>query len=148
MEEIKTIVFSGFSGPLEDFYEDTLTIHRNGEVYYCGTVLGTPIDWTLTSDSPGFQILFSTLAILIIQAKKEQENKNKQIGGYKIEYILSDGEKASYTFYGIMEENSHTDIRGALLDLIPTYEGVPFYLDHKEDTDLDSLNTKEDSMIM
>ena len=129
MDEIVKIVISGFSGPLEDFYNDSLEIFREGLVVYNGVVNGREEKYTITSLSLGFQIIFSSLSICLMDLQKNQNVRDKSRGGYRIEFFLPDGEEHSYLFYGLMDENGHTPIKDILLDLIPTYEELPNYLD-------------------
>ena len=129
MEEIVKIVVSGFSGPLEEFYNDSLEIYRDGLVVYKGIMNNKEESYTITSSSDGFQIIFSSLAILIMDLQKNQINQDKSIGGYRIEFSLKDGETHSYSFCGLMDENGHQAIKEVLFDLIPTYEELPKYLD-------------------
>ena len=128
MDEIVKVVISGFSGPLEEFYNDSLEIYREGLVVYNGVVDGNEEKYTITSVSSGFQIVFSTLALSLMDLQKNQIIKDKNRGGYRIEYFLPDGEEHSYLFYGLMDENGHSGIKDVLLDLIPTYEELPKYL--------------------
>lgn len=142
MDEIKTIRFIGFSGPLEDYYSDTLIIDREGSIKYQGIKDNEEISWNSNSKSAGFQILFSTLAILLMQDSFNPIIKDKNIGGYKIEFNTA-YEEYSYTFYGLMEENNHMNIRNVLLSFILPYEEAPIYLEHKE-----MINPSEENIVM
>ena len=64
MDEIVKVVISGFSGPLEEFYNDSLEIYRDGLVVYKGIMNNKEESYTITSSSDGFQIIFASLAIL------------------------------------------------------------------------------------
>ncbi len=128
MDEIVKVVISGFSGPLQEFYNDSLEIYREGLVVYNGVLNGNEEKYTITSISSGFQIIFSTLALSLMDLQKNQIIKDNNKGGYRIEFFLPDGEEHSYLFYGLMDENGHSNIKEILLDLIPTYEELPIYL--------------------
>lgn len=141
MDEIVKVVISGFSGPLEDFYNDSLEIYREGLVVYNGVVNGKEEKYTITSLSNGFQIIFSSLAICLMDLQKNQIITDKSKGGYRIEYFLPDGEEHSFLFYGLMEENGHSAIKEILLDLIPTYEELPNYLE-------DIIKEKEEKNVI
>lgn len=134
MDEIKTIRIIGFSGALQDYYQDTLTINRDGKVEYSGNYSGLDISWSVKSNNPsvGYEIVFSSLCILLMQETFTNIVLDKSKGGYKIEF-MTDFEEYSYTFYGTMDLNNQSDIKNFLLGIIPSFEEIPPYLETKSE---------------
>ena len=135
MEEIKTIIFRGFSSTFNAYYNDEFIIERNGHLSYIGTIDGVEYKWSSNSNSYGFQLTFSSLAIELFQSEMKQIIKDENRNGYRIEIITEDEEHFIYTFFGLMEENDQSNIRNVLAEFIPIYEELPLYMESIEDSD-------------
>ena len=129
MDEIKQIVFIGFSLNYATYYSDSLTISKDGDIEYHGTIHGRDYKWEFHTTSDGYQLLFSSIIIELFNSNFEQVVKDDSACGYKIEVITIDDEKFLYTFYGLMEQNNHSGLRNELLELIPIFEELPLYME-------------------
>lgn len=134
MEEIKRIIFSGFSSTYSTYYSDTFVIDRDGTLSYDGIINGNHYTWESKTKSDGFQLLFSSLVIELYQQNMEQIVKDNLKDGYRIEIVTIEDSHFIYTFYGLMEENDHSDIRNILSEFIPIYEELPQYMESIDET--------------
>ncbi len=133
MEEIRRIIFSGFSSTFSSFYSDSFIIDRDGTLSYTGIIDGNNYSWEAKTKSEGFQLLFSSLVIELYQQNMEQIVKDSTLDGYKIEIVTIEDNHFIYTFYGLMEDNNHSNIRNLLSEFIPIYEELPLYMESKEE---------------
>lgn len=133
MEEIKKIIFKGFSSTYSPYYKDSFIIDRDGLLSYDGIVNGNHYSWESKTNSEGFQLLFSSMVIELYQQNMEQIVKDELKDGYKIEIVTIEDSHFIYTFYGLMEENNHSDLRNILSEFIPIYEELPQYMESNEE---------------
>lgn len=133
MEEIKRIIFSGFSSTYSIYYSDSLIIDRDGTISYLGIMNGNHYSWESKTKSEGFQLLFSSMVLELYNQNMEQIIKDDKENGYKIEIVTIEDSHFIYTFYGLMEENNQSDLRNILSEFIPIYEELPEYMNSKEE---------------
>ena len=129
MEEVKTIIFRGFSSTFNAYYNDEFIIERNGNLSYRGTIDGVDYKWHFSSNSYGFSLTFSSLVLELFKLDMRQIIKDENKNGYKIEIITDDEEHFIYTFFGLMEENEQESLRNVLSEFIPIYEELPLYME-------------------